>query len=349
MKNVIIITSTFTNEKKGGVPSYVENRAEYLSKKLNVSVFGLGKNQKSKNVIYKSFGDSSKFKYLFFFYWIKLVLLCFKHRKSLIEIHNIPVAFPIFFIFKTRYFFHGPSRLEAKIENKTLIEQRFNYFIEKICLKLSYKIFVVSKHFRKVLIKEHNLKNRRICLNLPKYKFKKSYFHEKKSNNKNLNFFIVRRLVKRTGVVPFVKLFLKMIELKDIPQNSKLIVAGEGPEKKNLIYLIDNSNYKKNVEYLGLISEEKKIELYKKSDYNVVPTIKLEGFGLVIIEAGICGCMSIVTNVDAMPEVIGYLDNQGLIYELNESSVFNTFKLLKKDLYDKKNLHLVTKKKFFFD
>jgi glycosyltransferase involved in cell wall biosynthesis len=349
MKKVILITSTFPNEKKGGVPSYVENRALYLSKRFNVTVCGLGKSYLIENVVFKSVGRSFNFKYFFFFYWLKLIIVCLRNRKSIIEIHNIPVAFPIFFIFKCRYFFHGPSRLEAQVEGASIMTQKLKNFVEKICLKRSKKILVVSKAFEKLLRDEHSKKLPKIGLVLPKFKYKPIFFDGVISSSDNLNFVIVRRLVKRTGVIPFVQLFFRMLESKNIQDNCKLHIAGNGPEKQKLIDLISKSAFKKNVNYIGFISEEEKIELFKKADFNIVPTLKLEGFGLVIIEAGICGCMSIVTNVGGMPEVIGYLSNQGIIFKLTEADSIKTFEGLRKKQYDKNVLHKITKKTFYFD
>jgi len=349
MKKAILITSTFPNEKKGGVPSFVENRALYLSKRFNVTVYGLGKSYLNENVAFISVGRSTKFKYFFFFYWLKLIFVCLKSRNSIIEIHNIPVSFPLFFIFKCRYFFHGPSRLEAQIEGDSLLSQKLKYYVEKICLKAANRIFVVSKSFKNLLEKEHPQKLPKIGLSLPKFKYKSIFFKDVKSKDDNLTFVIIRRLVKRTGVVPFVQLFFKMLASKSIPENCKLYIAGDGPEKQKLITLINDSNFKENVHYIGLINDEEKIELFKKADYNIVPTLKLEGFGLVIIEAGICGCMSIVSNVGGMPEVIGYLSSQGIVYNLPEADCIKAFEDIEKNQYDKKALHQLAKKVFYFE
>jgi hypothetical protein len=56
-----------------------------------------------------------------------------------------------------------------------------------------------------------------------------------------------------------------------------------------------------------------------------------------------------VTNVDAMPEVIGYLSNQGILFDLNESSCVETFSTLKKNVYCKQEMHRLTKEKFYFN
>jgi len=349
LKKVILVTSTFSHEKKGGVPTYVENRAYYLSKKLDVIIFGLGDSKVFNNICFQSIGKSSNFRFLFWLYWIKLICYILINRKAIIEIHNIPISFPLFFICKCRYFFHGPARYESKFEDKSIYFQYLNYFIEKICVILAYKIFVVSNNYKKIFINEHPFVKKNITVKLPKYKFYHYYFNEYRIINKNLNFIIIRRLVKRTGVVPFVKLFFKMLENKIISSNCHLIIAGDGPERKKLVDIITKSGFKKNIEYLGLISEQKKIELFQRSDFNIVPTLALEGFGLVVIEAGICGCQSIVSNINALPEVIGYLQNNGIIYDLTEQSCFNTFKSLKKNMYNRKTLSSITKNMFYFD
>jgi glycosyltransferase involved in cell wall biosynthesis len=349
LKKVIIISSTFSKNKRGGVASYIDNRALYLSKKVEVIVYGLGKSYKQDNVDYKSIGDPSRFRYTFLINWMQLIIFCLKQRGAIIEIHNIPVALPIFFLFRNRYFFHGPARLEAKAEKRSKAQQNICYFLEKVSLKLSNKIFVISDNFKDVLKSEHPYIKTRILKKLPVYKFNKEFFDSKIATTDHLNFIIVRRLVKRTGVIEFVKLFIMMLKTEKIEENSLLTIAGEGPEQDILIKLIATSGFENNIKYLGVISEKKKIDLFKMADFNIVPTLKLEGFGLVIIEAGICGCKSIVTNVGAMPEVIKYLSNQGILFDLNESSCVKTFSTLKKNIYCKEELHKLTKEKFYFN
>jgi len=79
----------------------------------------------------------------------------------------------------------------------------------------------------------------------------------------------------------------------------ELVVAGAGK-------LLDS--YRKragnNVEFLGKISEEKKIELYQNSDLFVLPSTseEQEGFGIVALEALACGTPVIVSSVVGISE-----------------------------------------------
>ena len=67
------------------------------------------------------------------------------------------------------------------------------------------------------------------------------------------------------------------------------------------------------MELLGHVSQEERDRLFATSTFNVVPTIGLEGFGLVVVEAAFWGCPSIVTDVNALPEVISKLDGIGVV------------------------------------
>ncbi|MCB2201789.1 glycosyltransferase family 4 protein [bacterium] len=58
----------------------------------------------------------------------------------------------------------------------------------------------------------------------------------------------------------------------------------------------------RNIEFLGHVSDEELIELYRKATLFVYPSM-YEGFGLPPLEAMACGCPCVVSNAASMPEV----------------------------------------------
>ena len=62
------------------------------------------------------------------------------------------------------------------------------------------------------------------------------------------------------------------------------------------------------VRFLGRISDDELVNLYQAADVNVVPSVALEGFGLIVLEAAACGTPSVVTRVGGLPEAIRGLD-----------------------------------------
>ncbi|AEH07275.1 glycosyltransferase family 4 protein [Methanothermococcus okinawensis] len=137
------------------------------------------------------------------------------------------------------------------------------------------------------------------------------------------------RLVKRKGINYLIE---SMKEVLRVFPESKLIIAGDGPEKNNLIRLSQKLNISKNVEFLGAVSEEELIKSYKSCDLFVLPSIvdssgDTEGLGLVLVEAMALGKPVIGTNVGGIPDIIpknanyGYLVNQKDPNELSEKII----------------------------
>ena len=56
------------------------------------------------------------------------------------------------------------------------------------------------------------------------------------------------------------------------------------------------------------LSDEELIEAYRAADVAVVPSVAVEGFGLVVLEAAACGTPSIVSDVGGLPEALAPLD-----------------------------------------
>jgi glycosyltransferase involved in cell wall biosynthesis len=59
-----------------------------------------------------------------------------------------------------------------------------------------------------------------------------------------------------------------------------------------------------NVEFTGWLSDEELTDLYARAGAYVQPS-RHEGFGLAVAEAMLAGCVPVVVNVTAMPEVVG--------------------------------------------
>jgi glycosyltransferase involved in cell wall biosynthesis len=108
----------------------------------------------------------------------------------------------------------------------------------------------------------------------------------------------VAALHERKGLKYLIEGFTKVLEHNP---KSKLIIVGEGPERKKLEKLIKSLNLDNDV---LLIGEQKNIaKILKSSDLFVLPSIK-EAFGLVLVEAMAVGLPVIGTNTGGIPEII---------------------------------------------
>ena len=69
-----------------------------------------------------------------------------------------------------------------------------------------------------------------------------------------------------------------------------------------------------NVEFTGWLSDEALLDVYRRSAVYVQAS-RHEGFGLAVAEAMLAGCVPVVMNVTAMPEVVG---EAGVLIESQE-------------------------------
>lgn len=332
---VFEITSSFPDAKAGGVPTYVHGRATYLSKIADVKVLGLGdedmSSKRPNNDISRveevKLGNVNVFRKNFLSVWINLIKYIIKNPADKIEVHNIPVGFPIFLFFpiQATYFFHGPAHLEAKIEGKSKFQQNFNFIIESLCILFSKDIACVSPSFIDLLKKEHRLicSFKKIKLRTPKLFFKDS---EKKvskmvDDNERIVFVCIRRLVQRTGILSLLEAILLLKEKSMWTDRHELLIIGSGPLENTIMMFINENKLSKTVKLLGRVDDASRNEIFRYATANVVPTVGLEGFGLVVVEAAFEGCPSIVTDIGGLPFVINKLNGMGRVCNPSVSGI----------------------------
>jgi glycosyltransferase involved in cell wall biosynthesis len=93
-----------------------------------------------------------------------------------------------------------------------------------------------------------------------------------------------------------------------------LLIGGRGFLESNLKAQVESSGLNDTVRFLGYVSDEELLQVYQASDFFVLPTRELEGFGLVILEAMASGTPVLGTPVGGIPEVIGLFDKR-LIFD----------------------------------
>ncbi len=96
----------------------------------------------------------------------------------------------------------------------------------------------------------------------------------------NLVLFI-GRIEKRKGARQVIKAF---IELKKLKPDSILKIAGEGPLRKSLEQYVRDRSVE-DVEFLGFIDDETKLDLLSKCSIYTSPALYGESFGIVLAEA----------------------------------------------------------------
>jgi len=131
-------------------------------------------------------------------------------------------------------------------------------------------------------------------------------FKLRRSVPEGATFLQVSRLDGKKGVDITIKAFSQYIK-KD--PSARLIIAGDGPLKEELLRLTSELGLEGHVNFLGFIGYKKYIELLHAADVFIHPSVTseegdMEGLPNAVCEAMACGLPVISTRHSGIPEVI---------------------------------------------
>lgn len=113
----------------------------------------------------------------------------------------------------------------------------------------------------------------------------------------------VGRQVERKGFIWFVREVMPAL-----PDHVHYYLAGDGPQHDIIEETARERGVDHRVHLLGKIPEQELIGLYRSSDLFIMPNIPIdgdmEGFGIVMLEAGICGLPTIASRLEGIRDVI---------------------------------------------
>ena len=113
----------------------------------------------------------------------------------------------------------------------------------------------------------------------------------------------VGRQVERKGTAWFVDNVMPRL-----PEDVHYWIAGDGPESSAIQDAIDRHRLSPRVRHLGRVPNDTLSHLYRGADLFVMPNVPvendLEGFGIVLLEAGQCGTPAIAARLEGIQDVI---------------------------------------------
>ena len=114
----------------------------------------------------------------------------------------------------------------------------------------------------------------------------------------------VRRLARRMGLENFID---AVDQLRKKEPSILAVLAGTGPLANELAALVEQKQLQEHVKLAGFVPDADLPLAYRAADLSVVPSIALEGFGLIVLESLAAGTPVVVTPVGGLPEVVSGL------------------------------------------
>lgn len=129
--------------------------------------------------------------------------------------------------------------------------------------------------------------------------------------------FSLRRLVWSKGVDLSIECFNR---IKDDFSDFDLIIAGEGEQKEKLLKRVSELNLNNRVKFIGNVRLKDAYSWLKRAYATLVPS-RLEGGGIVNIEAQACGCPVVASRATGIAEYTKE-DETSLLFDVNNLGDF---------------------------
>jgi phosphatidylinositol alpha-1,6-mannosyltransferase len=129
----------------------------------------------------------------------------------------------------------------------------------------------------------------------------------------------VGRQIPRKGYAWFVDAVMPLL-----PEHVHLWLVGSGPQAGEISRAISKRNLQHRVFPLGLLEDGDLARVYRLADLFVMPNLRInrdiEGFGIVLLEAGLHGLYSLASCIDGITDVID--DANGRLLPARDAEAF---------------------------
>ncbi len=255
-------------------------------------------------------------------FWVRIFLKIRTLKPEIVHAQDLSMGIPAWLIkkiLKIPYIVWGRG-------SDVYLPYRFIRITTKTILQNALAVLALTENMRIKLKKKYDTEIHVIPngIDLEDY-FKVSLTSKKVTNGKNILF--VGSLYPVKGVYYLIKAMKKILE--KVP-DARLILVGDGKERKGLETLSTQLGISNHVTFIGKIPHEEVQTFFKEADVFVLPSLS-EGFPNVILEAMACGLPIVATRVGGVPDILTDGTNGYLVEAKDTKDLINKVLLLLED------------------
>lgn len=204
--------------------------------------------------------------------------------------------------------FHGPWAQESALMHRGgAVAQTARSALERTVYRSADQVIVLSKAFGQLVVERFGVSPDRVNVIAPGVDLARFSPGSRADARTRLGLPLdvpiavcVRRLDPRMGLLVLLDAWAAIVD--ELPIAPLLVIAGEGDLRAELERRA--ARLGESVRVIGRVAEEELPLLYRAADVSVVPSLALEGFGLVTLESLACGTPVIASDVDGLPEAL---------------------------------------------
>lgn len=199
--------------------------------------------------------------------------------------------------------FHGPWAAESRMAGSSELAARAKYCIERIRYSGADRYVVLSEYFRDILARSYRVPEARIRVVPPGVDLDRFRATDVRRGSRTV--LCVRRLEHRMGVHVLLRAWPDVVAAHS---DARLVLVGTGTAEARLREQAARSGAGDSVVFVGRTDDVHLARLYEDSAVTVVPSVALEGFGLIALESLATGRAPIVTDCGGLPDAVHALD-----------------------------------------
>lgn len=215
--------------------------------------------------------------------------------------------------------FHGPWAWEGREEARRGVQVAIKAWLERTVYRQAVRCIVLSAAFGRELVRRYGVTPERIRVvpgGVEASRFALGCSRQEARVKlgwpaDRLIVLSVRRLVRRMGLE---RLIAAMAAVRQRIPEVLLLIAGRGPLAPALQAQIEALELQQHVRLLGFVPDDQLPLAYRAADLTIVPTVALEGFGLITLESLAAGTPVLVTPIGGLPEAVQEL-SEALVLE----------------------------------
>ncbi|MCU0567970.1 MAG: glycosyltransferase family 4 protein [Oculatellaceae cyanobacterium Prado106] len=208
--------------------------------------------------------------------------------------------------------FHGPWALESILEqpgNRRSLSTQAKFLLEQRVYRRASHCIVLSQAFAEILHREYRVPMAQIHVipgGVDGDRFQTPFTPAEARaklgwDGDRPTLVTVRRLARRMGLE---NLIAAIAQVRLHQPDILLHIVGKGELSASLQAQIDELDLNNHVRLLGYIPDEQLGLIYRAANFSIVPTIALEGFGLIVVESLAAGTPVLGTPIGGIPEIL---------------------------------------------
>jgi len=205
--------------------------------------------------------------------------------------------------------FHGPWADESVLAGQGRLKCALKRRLEQVVYRRADAFVVLSRAFRRVLVERYGVSPWDVHVVPPGVDPETFAPGDRSEARAALGLphdaavaLSVRRLMPRMGLDVLLEAWVKVVHSSK--QQAILCIVGVGPERSDLEALAGELGIADVVRFAGRVDDNELVRHYQAADVSIVPSVALEGYGLVVPESLAAGTPVVASAVDGLSEAL---------------------------------------------